>query len=103
VKQLVNGSHKYHNIQTKYIIKQNKVALVRATFFKTGVTHKSGGFEKLAERELTAHYSDGRYRLTTSKFLNNVTDSPDDLDRAVFDSAINRPNCRLPSASDSPS
>ena len=48
-------------------------------------------------------YSCGWYRRMTSKFLNNVTDSPDDLDRAVFDSAINRPNCRLPSASDSPS
>jgi hypothetical protein len=29
---------------------------------------------------LLVRYSGGRYRLTTSKFLNNVTDSPDDPD-----------------------
>ena len=30
------------------------------------------------------HYSCGWYRLTTSKFLNNVTDSPDDLRSSGF-------------------
>jgi hypothetical protein len=65
----------------QYNIKQNQFAILRARL--SGA--QSGGFEKLAERELTAHYSDGRYRLTTLKFLNNVTDSPDELSRAVFD------------------
>jgi hypothetical protein len=72
-------------------------------FFQRGGDHFQGTISAALRVLLSIGYSGGRYRLTTSKFLNNVTDSPDDPERAVFDLAMYKPNCRLPSGSDSPS